>query len=357
MSRKSGDRVIHSQHAGGHPLAWTLWLGSAMLAVLLTSNPLYHATIALCALVVYAGVRPRRSGALDVLLSLGLMFCLLSVPLNLLTGSSGTTELFSLPAMTLPGWLGSVTVGGPVTAESLVYAADEALALAAILSIVCAFNAGVDHGQLLRLTPPGLAQLGLVVAVGLLLVPEALARAASLREARMTRGLASGWTASHTMLLPLLSDALERAVQRAESLDARGFGALASPVRTGETAVSILGLVLATIGAFAWYYAPDERGVAGSMFLAGAALVLTMAWQQASRGTARRLFVPKLRRNDVLTAAASACSAATFLAMRLAGAGDVTYLPFPVLHAASYSIALGCASLLLLAPLVAGANT
>ncbi len=348
--------MIRSQPARGHPVAWALWLCAAMLAVLLTSNPLYHATIALCAVVVYAGVRSRRGGGLDALLGIGLMFCLLSVPLNLVTGSSGTTELFSLPAMTLPGWLGSVTIGGPVTAESLVYAADEALALAAILCIVCAFNAGVDHAQLLRLTPPGLAQLGVVVAVGLLIVPEALARAASLREARTTRGLGSGWTASHTMLLPLLSDALERAVQRAESLDARGFGALASPARAGETALSLLGLVLAAIGAFAWYYAPGARVAAGSMFLAGAALVMAIAWQQASRGTARRLFVPQLRPNDVLTAAAAAGCAATFLVSRLAGTGGVTYLPFPVLHAPSYSVAFGAASVLLLAPLLAGAK-
>lgn len=337
-----------------HPGVWALWLTSAMLAVLLTSNPLYHATIALCALVLYAGVRPRRGGALDALLVLGLLFSLLSVALNLVTGSSGATDLFSAPAVTLPGALGSVTLGGPVTAESLMYAVDEALAVAAIISVVCAFNAGVDHFQLLRLTPPGLAQLGVVVSVGLLLVPETLARMASLREARLTRGMASGWATSPTMLLPLLSDALDRAVQRAESLDARGFGALATPGRANETALSLVGLVLATTGAFSWYYAPDARLLSASALLAGGAIVLGTAWHQASRGTARRLFVPKLRRPDVLVAAAAGCCAVTFIALRLAGTGDVAYLPFPVLHAPSYSLAVGAASLLLLAPLVAG---
>ena len=165
---------------------------------------------------MYVGVRQGRS-ALDGFLILGWLFSLLSIPLNLVTGSSGTTELFTLPAVTLPGWLGSVTLGGAVTAESLMYAVDQALAVAAIISVVCAFNAGVDHFQLLRLTPPGLAQLGVVVTIGLLLVPETLTRAGTLREARMTRGLSSGWTTAPTMLLPLLSDALERAVQRAES--------------------------------------------------------------------------------------------------------------------------------------------
>jgi energy-coupling factor transport system permease protein len=285
---------------------------------------------------------------------MGWLFSFLSVPLNLVTGSSGTAEMFSLPAVTLPGWLGSVTLGGAVTAESLLYAADQALAVAAIISVVCAFNAGVDHFQLLRLTPPGLAQLGVVVSVGLLLVPETLARTVSLREARMTRGLPSGWTTSPTMLLPLLSDALERAVERAESIDARGFGALTTPGRASETALSLVGLVLATTGAFSWYYAPDTRLLSASALLAGGALVLGTAWRQASRGTARRLFVPKLRQRDVIVAVAAGCCAVTFIALRLAGTGDVAYLPFPVLHAPSYVLAVGAATLLLLAPLVGG---
>lgn len=337
-----------------HPGAWALWLASAMVVVLLTSNPLYHATIALGAVVVYAAVRPPRPGALDVLLILGWAFALLSVPLNIVTGSSGSTDLFSLPALSLPGWLGSVTLGGQVTAESLVYAFDEALAVAAIISIVCAFNAGVDHFQLLRLTPPGLAQLGVVVSVGFLLIPETLARTASLREARVTRGRGSGWAASLSLMIPLLSDALERAVQRAESIDARGFGALASPGRPAETAASVGGLLLAATGAFSWYYTPDARLASAAALVAGGALVVAMVWRQAARGTGRRLFVPKLRRGDVLVAAGAACSAGTFIAFRLAGLGDVTYLPFPVLQAPSYSVAAGAAALLLLSPLLSG---
>ncbi len=345
--------MIH--HVRGlHSAAWAAWLVSAMVVVLLTSNPLYHATIALCAVVVYGRVRPPRSGALDALLAIGWVFALISIPLNLVTGSAGVTELFLLPSLDLPGWLGSVMLGGPVTAESLVYAADQALAVAAIISVVCAFNAGVDHFQLLRLTPPGLAQLGVVVSVGLLLVPETLARAVSLREARKTRGRPNGWTSSLTLLIPLLSDALDRAVQRAESIDARGFGALAVPGRASETALSLGGLLLSAIGAFSWYYAPDTRLASGGVLASGATLVASTVWRQASRGTGRRLFVPKAHRGDLLVVAGAVGSVGAFIAMRMAGIGGVTYLPFPVLHAPAYSFAAAVGSLLLLVPLVTG---
>jgi len=324
-----------------------------MLMVFVTSNPLYHATIALCALAVYARSRSARTKHLDVLLIVGGVLSMLSMPLNLVAGSTGPTEVFVLPAVTFPGWLGSVTFGGRVTAESLLYAVDQSLALMAILCLLCAFNAGVDHFQLLKLTPPGLAQLGVIVSVGLLLVPETLARARSLREAHAARGRGAGWAAAPASLLSLLSDGLERAVQRAESLDARGFGALAVPARPNETAISIGGLVIAAVGAFSWYYAEDARLLAGAALVAGALMVASMGWRQAARGTARRLFVVAMQRTDVLVAVAALLGAATLLGLRLMAAGEVDYAPFPAVRVPSYSLAAAGACLLLLAPLLA----
>ncbi len=336
----------------GHPASWAIWMCSAMLMALVTSNPLYHATIALCALVVYASVRSDRTRGLEVLLVAGLILSCLSILLNLVTGSTGPTEVFVLPGATLPGWLGSVTLGGRVTAESLVYAADQALALVALLCIICAFNASIDHFQLLKLTPPGLAQLGVVVSVGLLLVPETLARARTLREAHISRGRNVGFGTIPSSLLSLLSDGLERAVQRAESLDARGFGAMAAPPRRSETTFSIGGLVLAAVGAFSWYYAEDGRPLAATALLFGALLVISVAWRQASRGTARRLYVATWRRTDLFVVSAAIVGAVAFFALRVGGGNQIDYLPFPVVHAPGYGIAAAAACLLLLAPVI-----
>ncbi len=342
----------HSGHWSGHPGAWAAWMSSAMLMVLVTSNPLYHATIALCALVVYARFRSARTKHLDVLLIVGVVLSMLSIPLNLVAGSTGPTEIFVLPAVTFPGWLGSVTLGGRVTAESLLYAVDQSIALMAILCVTCAFNAGVDHFQLLKLTPPGLAQLGVIVSVGLLLVPETLARVRSLREAHTARGRGAGWAAPAS-LLSLLSDGLDRTVQRAESLDARGFGALALPARPNETAISMGGLVIAAVGAFSWYYAEDARPLAAVGLIVGALMVASMVWRQAARGTARRLFVVAMQRTDVLVAVSALFGAATLLGLRLMAVGEVDFGPFPAVRAPSYALSAAGACLLLLAPLLA----
>ena len=331
-----------------HPIAWATWLVSAMIVVLISSNPLYHATAALSALIVYATIRPGRRSGLDALLLLGWGFAALSIPLNLIAGSTGSHELFTLPSLTLPGWLGSVTFGGVVTAESLMYAVDQALSLGAIISIVCAFNAGVDHFQLLKLTPPGLAQLGVVVSVGLLLIPETLARTESLREARVARGYSSRLTPG--LVFPLLSDALERAVERAESLDARGFGSLAAQTRANESGIALAGLLIAACGAFGWYYAEDARVWAAVALAAGAVLVIGVAHRQASRGVARRVLIAPMVGSDLLVVAASAISASLVVAARVAGVGDVSYLPFPELAAPEFHPLIGAAIALLLAP-------
>lgn len=333
-----------------HPIAWAAWLASAMTIVLVTSNPLYHATVALCALVVYATVRPGGRSAFDALLLLGWVFAALSIPLNLIAGSSGSHELFMLPSLTLPGWLGSVMLGGAVTSESLLYAIDQALSVGAIVSVVCAFSAGVDYFQLLKLTPPGLAQLGVVVSVGLMLVPETMARARSLRETRVARGYPDRLTP--VMMFPLLRDALERAVGRAESLDARGFGAMAAPPRASESLLAVVALLLAACGAFGWYYAPDARLWSAAALVGGAALVIRIARRQTSRGVARRLFIAPMAAADIALVAASALASCAVVAARIAGVGDVTYLPFPQLHAPEFHLAVAAAIVLLLGPAV-----
>lgn len=338
-----------------HPAAWAAWLTSAMVIVLVTSNPLYHASAALSALIVYMAVRRGGRSAIDAFLLLGWCFAGLSIPLNLVTGSSGRHELFAVPSLVLPGWLGSVTLGGAVTAESLLYACGQALAVGAIVSVVCAFNAGVDHFQLLKFTPPGLAQLGVVVSVGLLLVPETLARARTLREVRVCRGHADRLTPA--MLVPLLSDALERAVARAESLDARGFGAMAVPPRTGESLLALSGLVLAACGAFGWFYDPDGRLWSGAALALGGALVIWVARRQMSRGIARRLFVASMTTADAVVVAASAAAAGAVVAARVAGVGDVVYLPFPELRPPGFHLALAMALALMLGPAIVRADS
>lgn len=299
--------------------------------VFLTSNPLYVALIALSAIVVYAAYRRASDRALDVLLVVGGAMALLTIPLNLVTGSTGATHLFDLPSLTLPGWLASVTLGGPVTAESLVYAATRAMTVVVVLTLVCSFNVAVDHFKLLKYTPPGLAQLGIVITISLLLVPETLRRIVSLQEARRVRGHDASLRSLPGLLLPILSEALERSVQRAESLDARGFGRLGVPASATETLIAVACLGISAISSFSYYYYPSARNAAFCGLALGLAGVVAIGIRQARRSSATRLSHSSMRMADGIVVVFAAAGVLAMLAARVASLGDVSYLPFPEL--------------------------
>ena len=339
-----------------HPLVWACWFVAALSVVFLTSNPLYAALVGLAALCQYAAHRPddRR---LDYVLVIGALFALATIPLNLISGSSGATQLVELPTLTVPHWLGGVRFGGPVTAESLAYAASQAVRLSAVFVVVWAFNVSVDHFRLLKYAPAGLAQLGVILSVGILLVPSAIDSLATMQEARITRGHRgarpygpAGLTALVALAIPLLRESLERSVQRAESLDARGFGRLALVRRPYESLIAVGALAVAAGGAFAYFYAPMP-GVAVLVALAGMAVLLIIVVGQRRRSGTVRLRTDRFGRADVLVVAACVASLAIIAALRVTGAGSLVFLPFPRASVPGFDALAALACTLLLAPL------
>ena len=326
---QTGAIAARGRAADLHPLTWGVWLFAGVAIVFLTSNPLYVALIALSAIVVYAAHRRGSHRALDVLLMAGLVTSMLTIPFNLMTGSTGATHLFDLPSLTLPGWLASVTLGGPVTAESLLYATTHAMTIVAVLALVCAFNASVDHFKLLRYTPSGLAQLGIIVTISLLLVPETLRRIVSLQESRRVRGYDASLRSLPALLLPILSEALERSVQRAESLDARGFGRLSLPPNAAETMAAIASLAISAVSSFAYYYYPSSRIAAVCGLAFGLSVIIVIGMRQARRSGATRLSHHPVTLADLMIVSAAVAGVAAMLTARAVSLGDVSYVPFP----------------------------
>ena len=113
--------------------------------------------------------------------------------------------------------------------------ASRALRLVALLLFAAAFNVGVDHYRLLRLVPrraPAARRRrdrrGAAAAAGLRAGP-----GASPRRSDCAGGGCGACGDAGAFVVPVLAGALERSIQRAESLDARGFGSLGPAV--GET--------------------------------------------------------------------------------------------------------------------------
>lgn len=340
-----------SAASGGlHPGAWLAWLAGASVAVFLTSNPLYLSLGFIASLGVYLSVRGSPKGrALGPFVKLGLALAALSVPFNVLTGSSGSTVLATLPELSFPRSFGGVTFGGEVTAEALVTATGRALGIATLVVLAAAFNAAVDHFRLVRLAPRALSQLMLTLTIALLVVPQAMAQARAVVEARRLRGRsARGLWALPGLLLPVLRGALERSVQRAESLDARGFGA---GVRTGgwpASAVGVGGLGLCAWGAFAhFYYGP---GLLPAAAIAAGLAFVVVALVRVGGLKRHRLRADPWTYPDALVLGTAALSLALVFALRISGTGDADYLAYPELTGPAFHPAGALAFVLLLAP-------
>ena len=79
-------------------------------------------------------------------------------------------------------------LGGPVSLESLLYAAYDGLRLAAILACLGAANALASPRRLLRYLPATLYDVGTAIVVGLTFAPQLLSDARAVRAARTLRG-------------------------------------------------------------------------------------------------------------------------------------------------------------------------
>jgi nitroreductase len=113
----------------------------------------------------------------------------------------------------------------------------------------------------------------------------------------------------------------------------------------------VAGLALAAAGLFASYYT-DQRALAMGVAIAGGGLVIAAI---ASSGGARasRLREMPFAATDYAVMAAAVASVGAFIAARMLGFGDVSYLPFPRIHAPDFSPLLALACLLLIAPALA----
>ncbi|MFV9506081.1 MAG: energy-coupling factor transporter transmembrane component T [Oscillochloridaceae bacterium umkhey_bin13] len=341
-----------------HTLTWLIWLGAGLLAVTLAPNPLYLSLILLATAQVFVSWRSDSPMArsFGLFMRAGALICLGYVIFSVITvgGARGSTVLVALPALRLPDWLGGVVFGGPITAEALAWGLTRGLAIWALMALFGAFNALVDHHRLLRLTPRSLYSVGLAVTIAIAFVPALLRAIVEISQAQRARGHRFGGPRSWVPLVaPLLAGSLERAVQLAEALDARGYGRNA--VSTREFGMRQLSLLLGTcllgMGVLGWlYYGPESLPFTGPIAASGA-LGLGLGWWTLERRVQRSVYRrERWRQRDSIAIAASLGSVVALLALRSLGRGDLVYYPFPTLHAPGFDLLVGLALLLLATP-------
>lgn len=312
-----------------HPVAWLFWLAAAALPALLTRNPLYLLLHLLATGATYGALQARapQAQAWGIFLRAGLFLVALSIPLNALVVHAGNVVIARLPA----AW---PVIGGQITLEALLYGLSSGLSLLALLLIFATFNLGLDQSRLLRLTPKPLYTIGVVAAIAVTFVPQMLIALQEIRDVQRLRGFrARGLRDWGPLFLPLLTTGLERAIQLAESMEARGFSrvqAVHSPWRLLILRLAlIVALALLLIGLFARSYWPAAQDWAPFLIGAGGALLAALFWWQGRQIQRTRYRRWVWRRRDTLLSLAClgvVCVTALFwLLSRM----TLLYYPYP----------------------------
>jgi energy-coupling factor transport system permease protein len=197
-----------------NPLTWCAWALAAVAAALVERNPYLQLLLLAVLVAVWTAWRRDRS---TTFWRIALLLGVLPLVFSLVFSRFGAHVLFRLPAP-VP------VIGGAWTLEAALYGAGTGAALVLTILVFAIAQTALRSAELLALVPCPLYRLANLIALALALVPQALASLQAVSETRRLRGLRPGWRTGLGLLLPVLLTTLERALQYAESLDARGFG-------------------------------------------------------------------------------------------------------------------------------------
>lgn len=278
--------------------ALLLWAIAAMAPVLIGRNPLVIGEILVIAVVVRTAWAARiKVAGLSWFLRLGAVVLSISVIFNVLTVHAGDRVLVRLP----DDW---PVIGGPLTANALVYGCISALALFTLLLIGTTTGALLSWMDLFRLLPRRLAPIAVAGSVTWAFLPRTATAFRQTREAQTLRGhrIRTGRDVL-PLIIPLFAGGLERSLTTAEALEARGFGASLTqggepertswPLRLGM----VIALVALVVGAYCLLVG---FGIAAIAFLiVGAGMLIVVLALPARDGTGATRSLRRTRYREV----------------------------------------------------------
>jgi energy-coupling factor transport system permease protein len=325
--------------------SWSVWLLSAAVLTLITRNPLYLIIILLAARIVQNSCGEESRSIKISFWRLLAVILLFSILFNLLLVHVGQTVLFRLPQNL---WL----VGGPLTLEAVIYGAISALILITLLAVFMAYNSVVSTSDLIALAPRALANVGIVVLIAVSYVPETLNQLQRVREAQALRGhKVRGIRDWQPIIIPLLVGGLERSMNLAETMVARGYGATSSEALSSRMRLLLLAGLIFILGG--WLVSFQNSVVGWALVLAGGASLLIAYVQQGRRSSRTRYNVVRWQAQDWLLVTLSLLPLALALLPFPGVRGDSTfYTPYPLAVVPEFEPLLGAALAMLAAPAV-----
>jgi energy-coupling factor transport system permease protein len=338
-----------------HPLAWWVWSAALAVCAMRTTNPFLLLLIGSVVCFVVAACRSAApwSRSIVFFLKLGLLVIVIRVVIEILFGQRGVPGhvLFTLPRLPLPSWAVAVSIGGAVTLESMLNAAVEGMQIAVILVCFGAANSLASPYRLLRSLPAVLYETGVAVTVALSFTPELIQSIGTVRQARRLRGIpTNGLRGMRGVAVPVLESALDRSLQLATSMDARGYGRRsprAGAARRLAMTATVSGLLLAAAGLYGVIDSGSLFGL-GLPIIAVGVVVCAAGMAVGGRRTTRSRYRPDPWRQPEWVVAG--CGVLALVTMAIAHAANtsglvVTFTPLawpslPILPALGVVVAL-----------------
>ncbi|MCS6826723.1 MAG: energy-coupling factor transporter transmembrane protein EcfT [Caldilinea sp.] len=346
-----GAWVQDASRTASHPrhsiqsMAWMAWIAAIVVIATLTRNPWYLGTM----IAIAAFVRRRcasPSGLSHATMLSPVRFSLLVMTtaalLNMAMVHVGVTVLFTLPA-----WI--PLLGGAWTLEALVYGALNGAALVGLFLGFSVLNCVTSTRSLLRLIPRAFYPVAVVTSIAVSFIPTTLQQIEQIREAQAVRGhRLRGVRSWLPLMIPLLEGSMERALQLAEAMTARGFAGSVEPRDRWPQVLTLTGfgsLVAGWLLQMVW----RQQGMGAALLALGALLMLT-GLRRAGRRHPHTVYRPeRWRTHDWVVASAAGLTLLAY-SLPLFERATLFYYPYPMLTWPAFDWRIGLATLGLLAP-------
>jgi energy-coupling factor transport system permease protein len=258
-----------------------------------TTNPLVLGLLiaTVCLVVALRRTDAPWAGAFGFYLGLAGVIAIWRTAFRILFAGGGPTVLFTLPRLSLPESLSGASLGGPVSVEALASGLYGGLQLGTMVVCVGAASALANPKRLLAAMPGALYELGTILVVAVSVFPQLAESVRRVSRARSLRSAPGGWhQVLRRVLLPVLVDALDRSIELAAAMDARGYGRRAgeSAARRRTTAaILVTGVLALSVSAYCLLDAAGTpAAIAVPLLVAGlvvAAIGLRLAGQRVAR--------------------------------------------------------------------------
>jgi len=222
---------------------------------------------------------------------------------------ASTDVVITLPSLSIDlGFGNSIHLLGAVSILSIHAALVDGFRLAAIILSIGMANSLANPRKLLRATPGALYEVATAISIAINLAPQLITSLKLVRRARGLRGHSKGIKALTGIVIPVLEDTIDKSMQLAASMSARGFGRKTNRNSTQLLLARIataLTLILLTVGVAMLLFSPAQQFVDLIVIIAGFVSAGVTLRLSSTRTTRTKYIVQRWRLGDAIVIASS----------------------------------------------------